>query len=199
MRSWSRHGSGMGVACTDCSKAGIPCVSGSVSFLCFLLRLGTFANLRGQGCLVPGMMLLDVTLLELGVVNRKGKCNCIRQRSGLSGLRVWINAILFSFFLLSSIFFLLSSFFVVPCSAVQCSAVQCRVVSCCVVSCRVVSCRVVSCLLCLSQVCKHYPNNICAQLPDPHSDHSCLPKEHTGVSTGTRSPNFDSKLCTAEP
>ena len=47
----------------------------------------------------------------------------------------------------------------------------------------------------ISQVWKHYANNICAQLPDSHSDHSCLPKEHTGVSTGTRSPNFDSKMC----
>ena len=31
--------------------------------------------------------------LELGLVNRNGKCNCVRERSGLSGLRVWINAI----------------------------------------------------------------------------------------------------------
>ena len=41
-----------------------------------------------------------------GFVNRNGKCNCIRERSGLSGSRVWINAN-FSFFL--SFFFLLSS------------------------------------------------------------------------------------------
>ena len=34
----------------------------------------------------------------------------MRERSGLSGLRVWINAIL-SVFLLSYVFFLLSSFF----------------------------------------------------------------------------------------
>ena len=45
-----------------------------------------------------------------GFVNRNGKCNCIRERSGLSGLRVWINANFSSFFfLLSSPFVVLSS------------------------------------------------------------------------------------------
>ena len=41
----------------------------------------------------------------------------------------------------------------------------------------------------ISQVWKRYANNIFARLPDSHSDHSCLLKEHTGVSTGTRSPH----------
>ena len=34
-----------------------------------------------------------------GFVNRNGKCNCIRERNGLSGFRVWIKR---NFFFLSS-------------------------------------------------------------------------------------------------
>ena len=67
-------------------------------------------------------------------VNRNGKGNCIRERSGLSGSSL--------FFLFSSFFFLLSAFFFLHLAS-------CRVVSCRVVSCRVVSCRPVPCRLVL--------------------------------------------------
>jgi len=36
-------------------------------------------------------------LLELGFVNRNGKCNCIREFRGLSGSWVWIERIFFFF------------------------------------------------------------------------------------------------------
>ena len=53
-----------------------------------------------------------------GFVNRNGKCNCIRERSGLSGSRVWIKRICFGF-----------SFFVRP--LVQLRLVALRVVVSC--------------------------------------------------------------------
>ena len=74
-------------------------------------------------------------------MNRNGKCNCIRERNGISGLRVWTNAYFASFFLSPP-----------PFPPVSCRVVSCRVVSCRVVSCRVVSCRVVSCRVVLSRV-----------------------------------------------
>ena len=57
------------------------------------------------------------------------------ESSGLSGSRVWINANLSFFFLLS----------LLSCRVVFCRVVSCRLVMCPVVSCRVVSCRFVSC------------------------------------------------------
>ena len=61
-------------------------------------------------------------------MNRNGKCNCIRERSGLSGSRVWINAN-FSFFLSCFLsFFFLSSSRVVSCRVVSSRPVPCRCV-----------------------------------------------------------------------
>ena len=66
------------------------------------------------------------------------------ESSGLSGSRVWINANLLLFFVLSS-FSLVVLCRVLSCRVVSSCDVSCGVVSCCVVSFRVVWSRVVWC------------------------------------------------------